>query len=173
MLILVLSGVVLRVINVQGLRQKSRDSQRVADLKKIQTALELYFADNRTYPLSAAGNTWINAGATTNTLRTAIAPNYIATLPNDPQNNGSGNPNPCQNPTVHRYNYRSADRNTDTVIDGYILTAIMELGTSNDIPGATPVVNGYGCNTTNLPNWTGSDCGTFTTADVCYGVQNP
>jgi len=30
---------------------KSRDAKRIADIKQIQTALELYFADNNTYPI--------------------------------------------------------------------------------------------------------------------------
>lgn len=33
-------------------RQKSRDAKRVADVKQIQTALELYFMERNTYPLS-------------------------------------------------------------------------------------------------------------------------
>jgi len=46
----VLSGITLRVINIGDLNKKARDSQRVADVKKIQTALELYFVDKRIYP---------------------------------------------------------------------------------------------------------------------------
>ncbi|MCF7820668.1 MAG: type II secretion system protein GspG, partial [Candidatus Pacebacteria bacterium] len=33
--------------------QKSRDAKRVADIKQIQTALELYYNDNNGYPLQA------------------------------------------------------------------------------------------------------------------------
>jgi prepilin-type N-terminal cleavage/methylation domain-containing protein len=40
----------LAVIALNSARQKSRDSKRVADVKQIQTALELYFADNNSYP---------------------------------------------------------------------------------------------------------------------------
>src|SRR4030042_4305761 len=54
MLIGILSGVMLRVINVQGVRSKSRDSQRTSDLAKIQTAFELYYTDSRQYPNSGS-----------------------------------------------------------------------------------------------------------------------
>ncbi len=36
-------------------RQKSRDAHRVADLKEVQKALEIYFDTNQTYPVSGAG----------------------------------------------------------------------------------------------------------------------
>jgi len=44
----------LAVVALNSARQKSRDSKRVADIKQVQTALELYFADSTNgYP---AGN---------------------------------------------------------------------------------------------------------------------
>ena len=43
----------LAVVALNSARQKSRDSKRVADVKQIQTALELYFADNNSYPTEA------------------------------------------------------------------------------------------------------------------------
>lgn len=42
----------LAVVALNSARQKSRDSKRVADMKQIQTALELYFADNNGYPVN-------------------------------------------------------------------------------------------------------------------------
>ena len=40
----------LAVISLNNARQKSRDSKRVADVKQIQTALELYYNDKNGYP---------------------------------------------------------------------------------------------------------------------------
>jgi general secretion pathway protein G len=51
----------LAVIALNSARQKSRDSKRVADVKQIQTALELYFADFNGYP---AANSLVLGGAT-------------------------------------------------------------------------------------------------------------
>jgi general secretion pathway protein G len=53
----------LAVIALNSAREKSRDSKRVADVKQIQTALELYFADNNAYPDTPTGDT---LGDTTN-----------------------------------------------------------------------------------------------------------
>ena len=44
----VLSSVVLASLN--SARSKSRDARRVADIKQLQVALELYFDANRNYP---------------------------------------------------------------------------------------------------------------------------
>jgi prepilin-type N-terminal cleavage/methylation domain-containing protein len=41
----------LAVVALGSARQKARDSKRLSDLKQVQTALELYFTDNNTYPL--------------------------------------------------------------------------------------------------------------------------
>lgn len=40
----------LAVIALGGIREKARDTKRVADVKQMATALELYFSDNNSYP---------------------------------------------------------------------------------------------------------------------------
>ncbi|MFH1427616.1 MAG: prepilin-type N-terminal cleavage/methylation domain-containing protein [Patescibacteria group bacterium] len=47
----------LAVVALNNARQKSRDARRIADIKQIQTALELYFNDQNGYPVEAAGVT--------------------------------------------------------------------------------------------------------------------
>ncbi|MFA7286154.1 MAG: prepilin-type N-terminal cleavage/methylation domain-containing protein [Patescibacteria group bacterium] len=42
----------LAVVALNNARQKSRDAKRVADVKQVQTALELYFADQNAYPIA-------------------------------------------------------------------------------------------------------------------------
>lgn len=44
----------LLMANFVGVRQRGRDGQRKSDLRQIQTALELYRADNGSYPASIA-----------------------------------------------------------------------------------------------------------------------
>lgn len=80
----ILSGLILTVVNPAGLRQKFRDGQRVADLKRIQSSLELYFMDNRRYPNAAAyQGTWFAITASTPTELAG----YISPLPIDPGSN--------------------------------------------------------------------------------------
>jgi len=44
----------LAVVALNNARQKARDARRVADVKQVQTALELYFNDQGGYPQVAA-----------------------------------------------------------------------------------------------------------------------
>lgn len=67
----ILASIVLASLN--SARVKSRDARRVADIKQIQLALELYYNDNAKYP------------ATT----TSLATTYISVVPTDPQTGGS------------------------------------------------------------------------------------
>ena len=72
-----LASIILASLN--SARIKSRDARRLADLKQVQTALELYYSDNNTYPTTASGGTTV-----TSALGTTLAPSYIQTVPKDP-----------------------------------------------------------------------------------------
>ena len=65
----ILSSVVLASLN--SARKKGRDARRIADIKQLQLALELYYDANGAYPAAISG-----------TLLTA--PGYIAAVPKDP-----------------------------------------------------------------------------------------
>lgn len=62
----ILASVVLASLN--SARRKSRDARRVADIKQIQLALELYFDSFSQYPATLS----------------LLAPNYIPVVPQDP-----------------------------------------------------------------------------------------
>ncbi len=70
----------LAVVALNNARQKSRDAKRVADVKQIQTALELYFNDCNQYPatLTTGANnctaTGITFGAYMGLIPTAPTP---------------------------------------------------------------------------------------------------
>jgi type II secretion system protein G len=44
----------LAVVALQNARAKARDAKRIADVKQMQTALELYFNDAQEYPSSSS-----------------------------------------------------------------------------------------------------------------------
>ncbi|MFA5021895.1 MAG: type II secretion system protein [Patescibacteria group bacterium] len=80
----------LAVVALNSARQKARDAKRVADIKQIQTALELYFNDNTTYPAATGdlgstnfaclgGGGFGTAGATACTGTT-----YMGLIPSNP-----------------------------------------------------------------------------------------
>ena len=65
----ILSSVVLASLN--SARQKGRDARRIADIKQLQLALELYYDANASYPATLSTSTMIDNG-------------YIAAIPRDP-----------------------------------------------------------------------------------------
>jgi type II secretion system protein G len=93
-IISLLSSIVLSSLNTA--RAKARDARRMADLKQIQTALELYRNDNSGYPSS--GSLWRGNCASYGSYPTTgatgyipnLAPTYISALPLDPKPTGVG-----------------------------------------------------------------------------------
>lgn len=129
MIIGILAGIMLRVINIDDVRKKARDSQRVADLKKIQTSLELYFVDNRSYP-TTAGWVAITGSDTVSTVLkgTSGSDSYINQIPTDPK------------PDVGDYMYSSSTGGI------YYLTSPMELEDNFDnSPCTDSQYAGQGC----------------------------
>jgi|GEM_PF-3802556 len=72
-----LASVILASLN--NARSKARDARRSADIRSVQTALEMYYSDHISYITSF--------DVQLDTALASLAPNYIASLPKDP---GSG-----------------------------------------------------------------------------------
>lgn len=89
----------LAVVALNNARQKSRDAKRVADIKQVQTALELYFNDQSQYPETGASGNEIGLGDTAqaclgaggfNTTGNCTAPIYMAQVPSNPSPESDG-----------------------------------------------------------------------------------
>ncbi len=65
----------LAVVALNNAREKSRDAKRIADVKQMQTALELYYNDNNGYPSTTDWSTGSIA---------ASGVTYMAVLPTAP-----------------------------------------------------------------------------------------
>ncbi len=117
----ILSSVVLASLN--SARKKGRDARRIADLKQLQLALELYYDSNQTYPATAAGGV---AGGTLG-LSALVTGQFISQVPLDPTN-----------AATYVYSYASADGIgagcTATPCASYVIKANVEGG-----PSAVPV----------------------------------
>lgn len=93
-----LSSVVLSSLNTA--RANARDARRQADLRQIQTALELYYNVNNSYPGEVACDTSKGSGTgncaaytgddwdESSQIHSALVPDYIPDLPVDPLNTG-------------------------------------------------------------------------------------
>ncbi len=78
-IIAILASIILASLNQA--RSKSRDARRVADLKQVQLALELYNNDNGGYPVQGTYGNLVQASGAGAAL---VAGNYISVIPTDP-----------------------------------------------------------------------------------------
>lgn len=76
----ILSGLIMT--DILGIQRKIRDGQRKSDLRQIQAGLEMYRADNGTYPPSALNCPTGDPSKLGNDLCDRI---YIETIPKDPK----------------------------------------------------------------------------------------
>jgi general secretion pathway protein G len=88
-------GIVILIFTVllAGERKKSRDNIRVANIKQVQAALELFYSQNGSYPSTASGPTRGNSGhnwlpnmedhGITDTFNKFLPQELIAPLPAD------------------------------------------------------------------------------------------
>jgi type II secretion system protein G len=72
----------LLMSNFVGIRQRARDGQRKSDLRQIQSALELYRADNGAYPTDPAIIT--GGSIVCNVALASAGVTYMKSIPCDP-----------------------------------------------------------------------------------------
>lgn len=165
----ILTAVALNVVNITLVQARSRDARRIGDIKKIQTALELYFTDYRGYPQQT---TWENISLNTSMPFIALSPAYTSKMPNDPLVPNSAVPRTtpsgveCFN-GINSYGYYYISTSCSEVpcsAGRYVLGAIMETETnaSNSLcsqvfncSSSPPAIN---CNSS---------------GNYCYCVENP
>ncbi|MBI2644961.1 type II secretion system protein [Candidatus Uhrbacteria bacterium] len=56
----------IAVVSVGNVRRLARDSKRLADMRQLQTGLEMYFNENNAYPLGSAIDTATTLGSDVN-----------------------------------------------------------------------------------------------------------
>jgi len=91
----------LAVVALNNARLKARDAKRIADIKQIQTALELYYTEISSYPIGAAlqgatlrlgtgieadcGNATCDTISSANGIKDVVAgTTYMGLVPKDP-----------------------------------------------------------------------------------------
>jgi len=101
----------LSILALNTARARSRDARRVADVKQIQTALEMYYNDTGSYPATAS----VTAGARLYSGDST----YIAAIPKPPTPTNDGD---CAVLTTPVYTY-TVDAGNSTYTLKYCLGA--------------------------------------------------
>lgn len=103
----------LLTVSFFGVRLRGRDAQRKGDIKQMQSALELYRADNDTYPTTSpfatCGASFTSGGTTT----------YMQKVPCDPSSGGA-----------YYYYFNNAS--------SYVIASCLENASDRDAAAAKP-----------------------------------
>jgi prepilin-type N-terminal cleavage/methylation domain-containing protein len=91
----------LAVVALNNARQKSRDAKRVADVKQIQTALELYFNDCNQYPPEAGTPGRLVGTESAGCVGGTTFGTFLATVPTPPTPADGSN---CAAANTYTYN---------------------------------------------------------------------
>jgi prepilin-type N-terminal cleavage/methylation domain-containing protein len=160
-----LASIILASLNTA--RQKGRDARRVADIKEIQLALELYYDANSGYPTSLA----------------PLAPSFISAIPTDPSSSAT-----CTNDTqTGCYDYVPLTGLATSGCGAYHLGASLEVNDtatlSSDADGSTGGTYGTGTadgsvctgatgiNTTDFSGADNAKCVSTDAGSYCYDVK--
>jgi len=135
----------LAVVALNSARQKSRDSKRVADVKQIQTALELYFADHQGYPTSngvlggASFKKLVNGGWVASNVTGTTT--YMGLVPSAPKPiDGT-----CNSDANNDYTYAVGANNADYALQFCTGTAVGELTAGEQCATSAGVVSTAAC----------------------------
>ena len=84
LVVVAIIGILATVVlaSLGSARSKARDARREADIRTIQTALEIYFIDNGVYPTTG----WLNSNNHNSELWSTLETALGTTLPVDPVN---------------------------------------------------------------------------------------
>lgn len=94
----------LAIVSLTTAQRKARDTKRVADIKQLQNAVELYYSEEAAYPDSSAAlavDSWAEFSA-------LVGP-YITNIPIDPENKLVG-------AVTYVYTYGNNDANSEYFI---------------------------------------------------------
>jgi len=118
----------LSIVALNTARARARDAKRVADVKQMQTALELYFNDNGQYPATGA----VTAGNPISSSSNI----YMGVVPSAPTPSDGASCTATNN--VYTY---GQDSPAGSLGGSYHITYCIGMGTGNILPGmgtATP-----------------------------------
>lgn len=95
------------VVTFAPINKRSRDAKRKSDVEQIRSALEMYRADNGSYPNTGSG-IWSDAA----NLATPLVPTYLPAIPSDPK-------------TTQTYRYQATNFSGGNYY-GYCVSALLE-----------------------------------------------
>ncbi|HUO50136.1 MAG TPA: prepilin-type N-terminal cleavage/methylation domain-containing protein [Candidatus Paceibacterota bacterium] len=142
LVVIAIIGLLASIIlaSLDSARKKGRDARRIADMKQLQLALELYFDASSTYPTGSTAITVPTAGTSPSAqdIPAGLAPAYISSIPTDPTS-----------ATGYYYQYEGITSGggacSTAPCPAYVLVAGLESGANSSGWVGTPVTGGVAC----------------------------
>ncbi len=106
--------IAIGVASYATINRQSRDTKRKSDIEQIRSALEMYRADNGSYP-SAGSGSWVAASSATDALiglTPSLVSTYLSVVPRDPK-------------SAQNYMYLASNPSGGAYY-GYCLSALLE-----------------------------------------------
>ena len=122
---------IIGVVSYSSINKRSRDAKRKSDLEQVRSALEMYRADNGSYPSVNASNL-----QTADNL-TALVPDYVPQLPSDPKYSSS---NPSAGPFYYYQPTNGVDSGGTTLYYGYCICGDLENSGSNSCDSSVATI---------------------------------
>ena len=150
----------ITIVAFNGVQSRARDAQRLADLKTIMKALELYKSTNGTYPNAASttnASGWEVSGngtTATNFLSALVSStNGVSKIPVDPQNTAADPAvlNPSWNANEYLYFYYfypSGQNSCDTTRGAFYVLGVTRMETVA-AGNSAPTSPGWSCGNRN------------------------
>ncbi len=117
-------GVLMTIVvaGASATRKSARVAQRVSDMKKVQSALDLYYANNKSYPSTGGSASWHSTCSTWGSYTSSnvipgLVPDYLSIMPNDPQTATGSNYN-CYLYTSNGIDYAFLDHDVTELGNG-------------------------------------------------------
>jgi len=155
LIVIVVIGILaaITIVAYNGIQQRGRDAQRESDISTIVKALEMYFAENGSFPSSVCSlgagckinSGWVTTSdGTWSVLESQLVPKYLSSLPKDPQFSTSTSPAIQGGYNYDFLNYSSASLcNASPSKPFFLLAYRLESGAQKrkiigDCPGTQP-----------------------------------
>ncbi|MGB2787646.1 MAG: type II secretion system protein [Candidatus Saccharimonadaceae bacterium] len=82
----------ITVVAFSGIQQRALFSSYQSDIKLLDKAIKMYYAENGTYPYTGVtASCWTNQATGTGDFIAGLAPTYISKVPSTPAHNGGNN----------------------------------------------------------------------------------
>jgi prepilin-type N-terminal cleavage/methylation domain-containing protein len=159
LVVLAIIGILTAILvaNYTEARKNSRDKLRKSDLKSLQLAIELYKAQNGSYPPAGCGRgvwSWTGSSASFGSCTeyiSGLAPQFIPALPQDRGTTGHGYIYMTDGTSYKVLSYQSAETSLVTSYADEFSRCPRNFGTA--WCGATPEPNVYGVYSAGAEGW--------------------